>query len=598
MKEQKQQWGRVVADLRTRAVRSPRQASDQLAVLLDELREARAAAPDDRELTFIEARARFVRAILHTQEGRLQTADNIFRELLRDFELLEEPLEAASCMSALSLVAGRQNDQESSLHLMEQSFHLQRKHGASRYQLAHTLMNIGIKLAILDEREKALDTLQLAEEMFGEDDHVPNGIIQTNRALIYRALGDHDRCVAGLDSALALLEPTGSAESLSNALLERTSDDIRLGALPIAEARLQRAQDLVADAKLRTMEPECHLIAAQLWLAKGKPDKADTEIAAALLLATDEQRCRLLEFRAVVAEAAEDWPNALRWLRAFHTERLALSDASHQGRLVSVQARMAATIDEEQRNWLQAELQTAQAEARSLATRLQDQKSLLAVTAHDINNPLAIVLILGELATSTPESLHDSAAAIVEAALHMRSLVTKLIENVDQQNSSPDLSIRAVPMHDLLSAVEARYQPIAAAKDQVLHLKCEHGIGNVEGDRIAIERVLDNFLSNAIKYTPPGGCIDLCAQKQGTRIILEVLDTGPGLSPSDLERVFFYTQSLSAVPTRGESQHGLGLVSVRRLVVAMGGRVYAENRLRGGARFVAELVASVTAEHK
>ena len=107
-----------------------------------------------------------------------------------------------------------------------------------------------------------------------------------------------------------------------------------------------------------------------------------------------------------------------------------------------------------------------------------------------------------------------------------------------------------------------------------------------------IERVVDNLVSNAIKYTPIGGEIQIKAQRQGAIVTFEVLDTGPGLSQHDLEHIFLFPQRLSASPTRGEEQHGLGLVSVRRLVTAMGGRVYAENRLSCGARFVVELVAS------
>jgi signal transduction histidine kinase len=140
--------------------------------------------------------------------------------------------------------------------------------------------------------------------------------------------------------------------------------------------------------------------------------------------------------------------------------------------------------------------------------------------------------------------------------------------------------------------VHARYATLAEAKKQDLRLEPAEAISHVEGDQRAISRILDNLVSNAIKFTPSGGTIELRAQQHGEHVQIEVLDTGPGLSPSDLERVFLFPQRLSAVATEGEDQHGLGLVNVHRLVTAMGGRISVENRLRQGARFVVELPSS------
>ena len=191
-----------------------------------------------------------------------------------------------------------------------------------------------------------------------------------------------------------------------------------------------------------------------------------------------------------------------------------------------------------------------------------------------------------------PNSLHESAQAIVNAALHMRSLVSKLIGKPDLLQPKPVLTTESVSIRAMLNTARKRYEPLAQSKNQSLWFRSKSDVGFVEGDGEAIERVINNLLSNAIKYTPIGGQIQIKAHRQENVVSFEVLDTGPGLSPSDLEHIFLYSQRLSASPTQGEEQHGLGLVSVRRLVNAMGGRVFAENRLRTGARFVVELMAA------
>ena len=592
MEEQRLKWRRDVQAVTQSAVQHPQQTSARLITLLAEIQQARERAPDDIELQLLEARARFAEATVYAQEGRLRIARQIFSSIKDDFQALDEPVMVARCLNALSVVSARQGDQETALRLLEQCFHHRQRYGAPPEQLAHTLMNIGITQAVLNDHHTALDTLQFAEELFGEDRIESRGVIQTNRALLHRALDAHDQCVSALDAALVLLEPLGASIHLINALVERAVDDIRLGALPIGRQRLERARSMLVETGAQFMEPECRLIAARLCLAEGNPAMADAEIAAALPVATAEQRWRLLSLRAEAAEASGDWQSALRWLRSAHAEKMALVDEQYQARLATAQARATTTVEEEKRRWLRAELQQAQSEAQALAERLHDQKSMLAATAHDINNPLSIVLLLGELASEDPEMLLESADSIVKAARHMQSLVSQLIATGDQSAAAPVLSLGPLDVRTLLSQAQARYLPIASAKAQTLRLLCESSVQTIEGDRSAVDRVLDNLISNAIKYTPPGGTIDLRAHHQGERVCVEVLDTGPGLSPADLERVFFYPERLSAVPTSGEPQHGLGLVSVRQLMNAMGGRVYAENRLRGGARFVVELLAS------
>ena len=66
--------------------------------------------------------------------------------------------------------------------------------------------------------------------------------------------------------------------------------------------------------------------------------------------------------------------------------------------------------------------------------------------------------------------------------------------------------------------------------------------------------MLDNLISNAIKYTPASVTIEVYSHQEGDKVRVEILDTGPRLSPSDLERVFLYPQRLSAVPTHGEAR--------------------------------------------
>ncbi len=593
MEGQKRRWRSAIEAAETGAKRSPQQTSAALAGLMVELREARRAHPEDPELGALEARARFAEATIHTHARRFRIAEMAFRTLLEGYELAEQPLRVADCLDALAVVAARQDDPKASLGLLERSFHLRSRHDAPADMLARTVMNIGITQAKLGEVESALETLRFAEELYGGRSVSGLAVIETNRALLHRATGRADACRDCLDHAIALLDGVGPSPQHINALLERATEDIQRGTLPEAEAWIARAEPMVEAIGVPFMEVEFRLVRARLRLARGLGESAEADLAVAMQSASPEQRCRLLAARVEVAESAGDWAGANRCLRSLHAEELALLEDQYAARLATARTDLTTRIDQEQRRWLRDELVRAQADAQALTSRLEDQTALLADAVHDINNPLSVVLILGEMATRTPESMQASAESIVAAARHMRNLVTDLLHAAHPTGAALPLRVGALPVRTLLQGAHDRYEPLAAAKGQTLVLALPPQDGWVDGDENGIARVLDNLLSNAIKYSPPGGAIELRQLWQGDQAIIEVLDTGPGLSPADLERVFLQPQRLSATPTAGEDSHGIGLVSVRRLVAGMGGHVSAENRLRGGARFSVTLNRAV-----
>jgi signal transduction histidine kinase len=105
-----------------------------------------------------------------------------------------------------------------------------------------------------------------------------------------------------------------------------------------------------------------------------------------------------------------------------------------------------------------------------------------------------------------------------------------------------------------------------------------------DGDRI--REAIDNLVSNAVKYSPLGGAIDLLVTQADGGIMVQVKDQGAGLSPEDISRLFGRFQRLSAKPTAGETSTGLGLSIVKRIVDLHGGRMAVESTGPGqGATF-------------
>ncbi|MGD8791981.1 MAG: ATP-binding protein, partial [Anaerolineae bacterium] len=126
-------------------------------------------------------------------------------------------------------------------------------------------------------------------------------------------------------------------------------------------------------------------------------------------------------------------------------------------------------------------------------------------------------------------------------------------------------------------------RPLTERRGQTIHLHQNDGLTWVEVDRRRIEQVLTNILSNAIKFTPKQGQIDIRLTETPNELQVWVADDGPGIPPEDQDRIFdrFYV----VVNGRGLSGVGLGLYIARQMVELHGGRIWVESQLGEGSTF-------------
>jgi signal transduction histidine kinase len=113
----------------------------------------------------------------------------------------------------------------------------------------------------------------------------------------------------------------------------------------------------------------------------------------------------------------------------------------------------------------------------------------------------------------------------------------------------------------------------------------------VWADRIAVAAVLDNLISNAIKYSPSGTTIDVHVRSEGETVVCAVRDSGPGLSPEDQARLFQRGVRLTPKPTAGEPSTGYGLAVAKELVEGLHGQIWCESTLGQGSVFSFRLPA-------
>ncbi len=242
------------------------------------------------------------------------------------------------------------------------------------------------------------------------------------------------------------------------------------------------------------------------------------------------------------------------------------------------------------------ELMTANERLTAQRTRLRQanefKSEILGTVAHDLKNSLGVILgrteILKEMiadAGALDEHVKAQIAHIRDAANRLTEMVDDLVS--DAMADALDITIRREPVDiaALVHEVAEANRPLAARKKQTIKVTAapDHS-ALCDSDRI--REAIDNLVSNAVKYSPLGGAIDLRVGQESHGVMVEVRDRGAGLSPEDITRLFGRFQRLSAKPTAGETSTGLGLSIVKRIIDLHGGRITVESAGPGkGAAF-------------
>jgi two-component system sensor histidine kinase/response regulator len=232
--------------------------------------------------------------------------------------------------------------------------------------------------------------------------------------------------------------------------------------------------------------------------------------------------------------------------------------------------------------------------ARQRLRELNEEKTeFMGIAAHDLRNPLGVIKGFGELILADPalprEELEDCVQRICVTSTRMAEMVQNLLDANRIERGEFLVSLAPTELGSIINSVVETFRPRAAAKQQTLHWDKEPDPVTVRVDPNVIVQVLENLVSNAVKYSPPGKNIYVRLKRSAEGVRWEVQDEGPGLSAEDQKKLFGKFARLSAKPTGGEHATGLGLSIVKRMVEAMHGRVWCESEPGKGATFVVQL---------
>jgi signal transduction histidine kinase len=187
------------------------------------------------------------------------------------------------------------------------------------------------------------------------------------------------------------------------------------------------------------------------------------------------------------------------------------------------------------------------------------------------------------------EEMHGWVSMIVGHCWVMQKIIEDFLDFQALEDGEIKLTLEMVDINELASDVLARNNGSAAKKGITTHLDLERGPLLINADRGRVNQVLENYVSNAVKFSARAQRVTICTRRSEKRVLVEVRDTGPGITDEDMKKLFVKYAKLGNAPTGGEKSSGLGLAICKRVVELHGGKTGARNNPEGGATFWFEL---------
>ena len=227
---------------------------------------------------------------------------------------------------------------------------------------------------------------------------------------------------------------------------------------------------------------------------------------------------------------------------------------------------------------------------RELA-RLNSQKNeLLGMAAHDLRNPLGVVLAYSKfLLAENVGPLNEKQSAFVSkirtSSMFMLKMLEDLLDISQVDAGKLRLDLADVDLHAQIVNNVALNAVLAEPKGIAVTFESDEASALVFADAVKIEQVLNNLISNAVKFSPRGTAVQVTLARNDTGFEITVRDHGPGIPVEERGRLFRPFSRTSVTSTAGEKSTGLGLAIVRRIVDGHGGRVWVESEIGAGSSF-------------
>lgn len=221
------------------------------------------------------------------------------------------------------------------------------------------------------------------------------------------------------------------------------------------------------------------------------------------------------------------------------------------------------------------------------------RREFVANVSHELRTPLSIFHGYVETLLDNPELPRPEITAILEILLkhsfRLNALVEDLLILARLESRRDEMQFESLDITEFVNSILRDWARKAGSKNVELRAELPPNLPEIEADPLRMEQVLNNLIDNAMKYTPAGGRITVCAALYGDQIEIAVRDNGAGILPADLPHIFERFYRADKARSREQGGTGLGLSIVKHIVQSHGGLVRAESVYGKGAAIILNL---------
>jgi len=230
-------------------------------------------------------------------------------------------------------------------------------------------------------------------------------------------------------------------------------------------------------------------------------------------------------------------------------------------------------------------------EANKRLIKLNEEKDhFLGITTHDLKTPLAGISGLLQLLSLDGQNLKSNHLEYVllmqDACKKMQRLINDLLDINRIEQGATIVKKIPVRLSELIHSMQRQFMTWSEDKNILLQFENNFVTDVIETDPDILQRILDNLISNALKFSASGKAIRVQSSEKNSELVIKVIDEGPGITKEELPLLFGKFQKLSSRPTAGEGSSGLGLSIVKELVQFLEGTIRVESTPGKGTAFI------------
>ena len=225
----------------------------------------------------------------------------------------------------------------------------------------------------------------------------------------------------------------------------------------------------------------------------------------------------------------------------------------------------------------------------------QEKNNLIKILAHDLRSPINQVQGLAQMLLlenqTLPADHKEIVVRIIDSSVRLNTMIGKILDVDAIESNRLNLQFEPLNLSVLLKRIAESFEKAARKKNITIKTAL---VGNpvIQADALYFTEIIENLLSNALKFSNQGKKITVSLSESNTLATLSIQDEGPGLTADDQQKIFQKFQRLSAKPTNGEHSTGLGLSIVKKYTELMNGKVWYESEIGKGTTFFLEFPKS------